>query len=91
MAYFIESYAIIMSKAQNLIRTERLTLSTTPHVLSLLGRLVKSGLYGKNHAEAAERLVSKALERLIIEDLFNKIAPEPGAEPPEKRQRKGQP
>ena len=80
-----------MAKAQNLIRTERLTLSTTPHVLSLLGRLVKSGLYGKNHAEAAERLVSKSLERLIIEDLFNKIAPESGSAAPEKRQRKGQP
>jgi len=79
-----------MAKAQNLIRTERLTLSTTPHVLSLLGRLVKSGLYGKNHAEAAERLVSKALERLIVEDLFKKIAPESDSTAPEKRQRKGQ-
>ena len=80
-----------MAKAQNLIRTERLTLSTTPHVLSLLGRLVQSGLYGTNHAEAAERLVSKGLERLIIEDLFIKIAPESGSAAPEKRQRKGRP
>jgi hypothetical protein len=77
-----------MAKAQNLIRTERLTLSTTPHVLSLLGRLVKSGLYGKNHAEAAERLVSKALERLIVEDLFKKIAAESDSAAPDKRQRK---
>jgi hypothetical protein len=80
-----------MPKAQNLIRTERLTISTTPHVLSLLGRLVKSGLYGKNHAEAAERLISKALESLIIDDLFSKIVAESDSSALRKKPRKTQP
>jgi hypothetical protein len=72
-------FAIIMPKAQNLIKTEHLTISTTPPIVGFLTRLVATGLYGKNHAEAAERLLSRAIEELIANDFFSKI-PSPSAD-----------
>jgi hypothetical protein len=43
----------------------QITISTTPPVKKHLERLVVTGLYGKNAAEAAERLVARELEQLI--------------------------
>lgn len=63
-----------MPKAQNLIKTEHLTISTTPPIVECLTRLVATGLYGKNHAEAAERLLSRAIEELIADGFFSKVA-----------------
>jgi Arc/MetJ-type ribon-helix-helix transcriptional regulator len=51
-----------MPKEQNLVPTERITLSVTPQVVKYLEQLVKTGFYGKNVADAAERILSHVLE-----------------------------
>lgn len=56
-----------MSRQANHIETEEIKIRTTPVVARYLERLVATGLYGKTRAEAAERLVSGALERLIMD------------------------
>lgn len=43
---------------------ELLTLSTSPQVRKYLAQLLRSGLYGKTEADAAERLLARALEDL---------------------------
>jgi len=62
-----------MARSSNNIPTVQITLSTTPHVKNLLEAIVKSGLYGKNAAEAAERLVARQLEHLIKEGSLGKL------------------
>ena len=54
-----------MPRKPNSLRTVTITLSTTPPVEAYLQRLVRTGLYGKNTAEAAERLVARGVERLV--------------------------
>jgi|HubBroStandDraft_3_1064219.scaffolds.fasta_scaffold34701_3 hypothetical protein len=54
-----------MARQRNTIRTETLTLSTTPHVRTYLRQLLATGLYGKNDAEAAERLLTRVLDDLL--------------------------
>ena len=54
-----------MPRKPNDLPTEELRLSTTPHVVRYLKRLLRSGLYGKNPAEAAERLLARALEEKL--------------------------
>lgn len=51
-----------MAKDKNLLGTEQLTLSTNPYIVAALARLVHTGYYGKNPAEAAERVVARTLE-----------------------------
>ncbi len=53
-----------MARRANPLRTVTITLSTTPQVQQYLLRLVSTGLYGKNSAEAAERLLAHSIERL---------------------------
>jgi len=48
----------------NLLATTTVTLSTNPIVVDRLERLVLTGAYGKNSAEAAERLLSLTLHTL---------------------------
>jgi len=54
-----------MARKQNNVETRMITISTTPSVIAYLTTLVSSGLYGKNPAEAAERLVTREIENLI--------------------------
>jgi hypothetical protein len=54
-----------MARTANHISTIQITISTTPPVKRLLEKLVATGLYGKNAAEAAERIVARGLEHLI--------------------------
>ena len=54
-----------MARQRNDLQTKTVTISTTPAVRKYLSRLVSTGLYGKNPAEAAERLVAGSLERLL--------------------------
>jgi len=42
-----------------------LTISTNPQVQAYLQDLVDTGTYGNSEAEAAERLIAWAIERLI--------------------------
>lgn len=56
-----------MPRDANKIGTVTITISTTPPVKQHLEALVATGLYGKNAAEAAERIVARGLEQLIAE------------------------
>lgn len=67
-----------MAKTKNLVPTAIVTLSTTTIVEDRLERLVYTGYYGKNAAEAAERIVSQTLNSL--EDQ-GKIPVRPAATP----------
>ena len=53
-----------MAKDKNLLATATLTLSTNPIVEDRLERLVLTGAYGKNAAEAGERLLALTLHNL---------------------------
>ena len=54
-----------MPKPPNTIKSKKITITTTLDVHSYLEQLVRGGLYGKNAAEAAERLISRGIEMLI--------------------------
>ena len=54
-----------MPRKPNDLKTEPLSLSTTPQVIGYLKQLLKSGLYGKNAADAAERLLTRTLEQML--------------------------
>jgi hypothetical protein len=56
-----------MSRPANRLPTVQITVSTTPQVQQYLVELVRGGLYGKNIAEAAERLIAQSVERLTRE------------------------
>jgi len=62
-----------MAKPQNLVSTQQVTISTTPQVLAYLSQLVATGLYGKNLAEAAERIVVKSVESLLKEGILKSV------------------
>jgi hypothetical protein len=54
-----------MPRHRNDLKTEELTLATTPQVVGYLKQLLRTGLYGKNPADAAERLLTRALEQFL--------------------------
>jgi len=54
-----------MARPPNLLPTVTITLSTNPQIKAYLSELVPSGLYGNNEADAAERLLARAVEQLI--------------------------
>lgn len=54
-----------MPRKPNDLKTESFTLSTTRHVAQCLKQLVRTGFYGKNATEAAERLLARTLERMV--------------------------
>lgn len=64
-----------MGRPKNQIDTVTLKIATTPGVQRLLERLVASGLYGKNPAEAAERLIAERLRVLVGEDALLRRSP----------------
>lgn len=64
MVYLWHSWWIVMPRKDNLLDTDKLTLSTNPLIVERLERLVHTGYFGKNAAEAAERLVAKTLEEM---------------------------
>lgn len=55
-------------KDQNLLPTKHITLSSTPPVVKYLEKLVMTGFYGKNVAEAAERVLAQVLEARVREE-----------------------
>ena len=54
-----------MAKGNNLIGTETITVSTTKPIKEYLEQLLQTGLYGKNAAEAAERVIVLGLDQLF--------------------------
>jgi hypothetical protein len=53
-----------MARSRNQAETVTITLSTTSQVRSFLEVLVADGTYGKNVAEAAERLIAERIREL---------------------------
>jgi hypothetical protein len=62
-----------MARKPNNLKTVQVTVSTTPPVNSYLEELVLGGLYGKNPAEAAERLMTRGIEDLISRGVLKRI------------------
>jgi hypothetical protein len=62
-----------MARKRNHLKTVTLTISTTPPVMGHLEKLVATGLYGKNPAEAAERLVARSIEDLLQNGTLPKL------------------
>lgn len=56
-----------MARQPNELPTQELRVSTTPQVITLLRSLVATGFYGKNPAEAAERILAEKLRQLKAE------------------------
>ena len=54
-----------MARLRNLLATKQITISTTQQVEDHLGHLARSGLWGKNAADAAERLIADQIRRFI--------------------------
>lgn len=54
-----------MARKPNSLQTVQIRISTTPLVQAYLDKLVDTGLYGKNPAEAAERLIAGGIEQLL--------------------------
>ena len=54
-----------MARKPNNLPTVTITVSTTRRIQLYLEELVAGGLFGKNPAEAAERLVARGVENLL--------------------------
>ena len=61
-----------MARKPNSVTTVTVTISTTEGILDYLEDLVSGGLFGKNPAEAAERLVATGLESLLRDGTLNR-------------------
>jgi Arc/MetJ-type ribon-helix-helix transcriptional regulator len=61
-----------MARSKNQIETVQLTISATPQMVEFLRQLTSTGLFGKNPAEAAERLLARALEERLRAGEFTK-------------------
>jgi hypothetical protein len=61
-----------MGRTRNDVNTVQLTISTTPYVVEELKKLVRTGHYGKNAAEAAERLIAIELQKLFGEEAMKR-------------------
>lgn len=62
-----------MARAKNQLETSQVTLATTPTVVAYLRELVRTGLYGKNHSDAAERLLSVTIEQMVRDGHLKRI------------------
>jgi hypothetical protein len=62
-----------MGRKPNQLGTATLTVSTTPQVERLLEQLVDTGLFGKNTAEAAERVITEALRGLLNDPTLREL------------------
>ncbi len=57
---------------ENLLETKTIRVSTTQSVKGWLEDLVQTGLFGKTVPEAAERLLTSSIQRLITEGVLEK-------------------
>lgn len=65
-----------MAHPQNQLETVPLRISTTKAVLAYLKELVSTGLYGRHHTDAAERLIAQGIERLLEQGILKPISNE---------------
>ena len=69
-----------MAKLSNPIPTEQFTISTTPQVGAYLDQLLETGFYGKNRADAAEKLITSTLKQMLRDGELSQ-APRKGKRP----------
>lgn len=60
-------------RTPNLLPSEDLNLKVSPGLIEYLKQAVATSLYGKTIQEAADRLISQGLERLIDQDKIGPI------------------
>ena len=58
----------------NSIGTVTIKVSTNPIIENYLEQLARTGLYGKNPAEAAERLIAEGVGRLLDDSLLKRVS-----------------
>lgn len=63
-----------MAHPPNQLKTSQLRISTTHAVVEYLKELVATGLYGRHHTDAAERLLTQGIERLIQQGTLKPIS-----------------
>lgn len=59
-----------MARKPNSVKTVQIRISTNPRIQEYLERLVDTGLYGKNPAEAADRLIASGIEQILREGIL---------------------
>lgn len=64
-----------MAKSKNLVPTVTITISTTGPIEKYLERLVHTGEFGKNTAEAAERVLIVGIDELIKDGRLKRSEP----------------
>ena len=64
-----------MPKPPNQLQTVLVRISTTQSVVDYLKGLVSTGLYGRNHTEAAERILTRGIERLLQDGTLQRSNP----------------
>lgn len=67
-----------MPHPPNQLKTVPLRLSTTHAVMLYLKQLVSTGLYGRHHTDAAERLIALGIERLLQQGTLKPIVNDEG-------------
>jgi hypothetical protein len=65
-----------MPHPPNQLETAHLRISTTKAVVEYLKELVSTGLYGRHHTDAAERLIAQGIERLLEQGMLKRISNE---------------
>jgi hypothetical protein len=65
-----------MPHPPNQLETSQLRISTTKAVVAYLKELVSTGLYGRHHTDAAERLIAQGIERLLEQGMLKPISNE---------------
>jgi hypothetical protein len=68
-----------MSKAKNLLKTDEITLSLNSQTIWHLERLVETGLYGNNAAEAAKVVIFDHCKLLIGQGKLGDVPPIAGS------------
>jgi hypothetical protein len=68
-----------MARAKNLLKTEEITLSLNTQTVWHLERLVETGLYGNNPAEAAKVVIYDHCKLLIAQGKLKDAPPIPGS------------
>ena len=61
-----------MSRKKNVAVSSRLSLRVTPSIRAYLDDLVKIGVHGKTQHEVANHLISREIERLLIEKFLDR-------------------
>jgi hypothetical protein len=54
-----------MGRPENSLVSVEIRISTNPIIKAQLEQLVRTGRYGKNHTEAAERIIAQEVGRLV--------------------------